>query len=172
MTANGSYDPDPRTSDRGNSFIKLDKGLNVIGSWTPAPYDCLSRTDADLGSAGPDLPQRSVGPGRRRQGRPAVCLERGCAGQRQPAAWTGRTARSLRRFRIRSPSRRPTVRSQNTGAFRQRRRGKSTRSWICFEKIDDSVLNQGYHHIHGSPVQWTVHTAGGRSPAVVRVCRT
>ena len=54
--------PDQETyRDLGTSFIKLDKDLKPLGAWTPANFECLNRTDADLGSAGPTfVPELSV----------------------------------------------------------------------------------------------------------------
>ncbi len=160
MTANGSYDPDPRTSDRGNSFIKLDKGLNVIGSWTPAPYDCLSRTDADLGSAGPTyLKGQSVLVGGGKEGLlyalsadalDSVNLQPGRAGRHDPCDGSD-----------------PIPVAEADRTVPKYWSIQATPAWEEHEvmdllrKIDDSVLNQGYHHIHGSPVQWTVHTPEG-----------
>ncbi len=55
MTGNGSFDADHGGTDLGDSFVKLDKNLNIADWFTPEDFDYMDSADGDLGSAGPIL---------------------------------------------------------------------------------------------------------------------
>jgi hypothetical protein len=55
MTGNGPFDADHGGSDLGDSFVKLDKDLNVVDWFTPQDFNDMDSSDVDLGSAGPML---------------------------------------------------------------------------------------------------------------------
>jgi hypothetical protein len=155
MTGNGSYNRDKGATDRGLSFIKLDKDLNVLGSWTPAEYECLNRTGADLGSAGPTyVGPQSVLIGGGKEGLlyaletdtlQGPVVQPGRPGKRDPCQATDKI---------------PDPGGKGSGYWSI----QATPSWKedsimdYLRVISDTVAGEGYHHIHGSPVQWTVQS--------------
>jgi hypothetical protein len=158
MTGNG--DVDDRTTDRGNSFIKLDRDLKFGGSWTPANYECLNGMDADLGSAGPtwlDGPSVLVGGGK--QGvLYALSAEALQGSQVQPG-----------REGLQEPcDESDPVPVPNAAPGKPKYWSiEASRKW---EKVDMNLLRLidpssqmlGFHHIHGAPVQWKVNTRKGQ----------
>jgi len=156
MTGNGDFDD--KTTDRGNSFIKLDKDLKFVGSWTPAAYDCLNSMDADLGSAGPTyLEQQSVLVG---GGKPGVLYALSAEALETTHVQPGRDG-------LQQPcdeSDPVPVPNADPGDPKY----WSVQASPMWEKvnmnllklIDPSSLMLGFHHIHGAPVQWQVSTRG------------
>jgi len=155
MTGNGTYNRENGATDRGISFIKLDKNLNAVGSWTPAEYECLNRTDADLGSAGPTyVGEQSVLIGGGKEGLlyaletdslKGPVLQPGRPGKRDPCQPTDKI---------------PDPGGKGSGYWSIQATPKWKEDGIMdfIRMISDSVAAQGFHHIHGSPVQWTVQS--------------
>jgi hypothetical protein len=153
MSGNGSYGE----GIRGNSFIKLDKDLKEVGSWTPANYGCLNRTDSDLGSSGPTyLKDQRILVGGGKEGVLYALSEQALAGPHMQPGTSGTRMPCGDDDPVPLPS------------------GTAPRYWSIqaspawnekgimdvLRIIDPSAASQGYHHIHGSPVQWTVHSPG------------
>ena len=158
MTGNGDFDD--KTTDRGNSFIKLDKDLKFVGSWTPAAYDCLNSMDADLGSAGPTyLKQQSVLVG---GGKPGVLYALSAEALQTTRVQSGRNG-------LQQPcDESDPVPVPNAGPGDPKYWSiQAARKWekvnMNFLKlIDPSSFALGFHHIHGAPVQWQVITPVGK----------
>jgi hypothetical protein len=151
ITGNGTYDQ--KTGDRAESFIKFDKDLNVLGSWTPVTYDCLSRTDADLGSAGPvfiSYTSTLVGGGKE-----------GLLYAIGPDALQGTQVGTGQPLGIKDPCydvNDPTPDASGPGYWSI----QASPQWEyrpftkVLSAIDPTFLSLGFHHIHGSPVHWNV----------------
>ena len=155
MSGNGTYNS---RGDLGTSFIKLDKDLHVVGAWTPAEHDCLNRTDADLGSAGPTyLAGQSILVGGGKEGLlyaldsgalQGARLEPGKPGKRDPCEAT-------------DPIPDPGGAGSGYWSIQATPRWNEDGIMDALRKIDPSVASQGYHHIHGAPVHWTVRGPQG-----------
>lgn len=158
MSGNGGYDQ--QTADRGTSFIKFDQDLNIAGSWTPAPYACLNRTDADLGSAGPTyLTRQSILVGGGKEGVLYALGSNALQGAMVQPGHRGAEDPCDRSDWVPEP--------KSVGAGADYWSIQAAPTWHekgvmdILRKIDPSAAAQGYHHIHGSPVQWTAHTPTG-----------
>lgn len=151
MSGNGSYG----LQTRGTSFIKLDKNLKDVGSWTPANQGCLNDTDADLGSAGPTyLKDQKVLVGGGKEGLLYALSAQALDGRHeQPLGAAGR------REPCGDDDRLPKPNDANPKYWSI----QASPTWDehgimdLLRKVDPSAASQGYHHIHGSPVQWTVY---------------
>ncbi len=153
MTGNGNFDP--TTGDRGTSFIKLDKDLNVIGSWTPATYDCLNRTDSDLGSAGPTfVSDGSVLVGGGKEGLLYAIKPEALHGSH---VGTGEPASAQEPCKAHDAI--PHASGPGYWSIQAAPKWKDSAVMDILRSIEPTVLSQGFHHIHGSPVQWTVRDA-------------
>jgi hypothetical protein len=170
MTGNGSFDSS--IGDLGTSFIKFDKDLKVLGSWTPPNHDCLNRTDSDLGSAGPLLlmgqvptsPVSLIGGGKEGllYSIDSSILDRAIIGAGKPANPSDSLIDPCGSADV------PEIAGSS-------RRGYSTvqaaplwqkRFIIDILRVaEPEIVSQGFHHIHGAPVYWKVHddTSGDRS---------
>ena len=153
MTGNGSYAPD--SGDRATSFIKLDKDLRVIRSWTPATYDCLNRTDSTwdpLGHCFLSDTWTLVGGGKEGllyaltpealqgaqigDGTPATSPRPPCYGDSDPL---------------------PVANGKGYWSIQAAPRWQFDAIMDFLRHFEPAVLSQGFHHIHGSPVVWKVH---------------
>jgi len=157
MTGNGDFDV--VTTDRGSSFIKLDKDLKFRGSWTPAAYDCLNSMDADLGSAGPTyLKGPSVLVGGGKQGVLYALSAEALEGSHVQPGHDGTQEPCDESDPVPIP---------NAGALHPTYWSiEASRKWekvnmSPLRLIDPSSLMLGFHHIHGAPVQWAVSTSAG-----------
>jgi len=161
MAGNGHYDP--KNGDFGSSFIKLDKDLRVVGSWTPANHDCLRRTDTDLGSAGPLFLSESstlVGGGKE-----------GMMFALQPSALQGVHEGTGKPSGLHYPcydSRDPWPDAAGPGyvSIQAAPPWESSGLMDFLRHFDVDVLSQGFHHIHGAPAKWVVSTPAGESTLV------
>ena len=150
ITGDGSFEP--AIGDLGESFIKLDPDLNVLGSWTPATYDCLNYTDADLGSAGPlFISGSSVLVGGGKEGilyalRPEA-LHHTHVGESGPEVAA-------------APCRKtdPTPKASGPGywSIQASPPWEHHRGVDFLGTIESSMIGHAYHHIHGSPALWRV----------------
>lgn len=155
MTGNGTFDQ--ATGDRGTSFIKLDKELNVLGSWTPVTYDCLNRTDSDLGSAGPTfMSDASVLIGGGKEGLLYAIKPEALQGTH---VGTGNPAGAQEPCKPHDPI--PHASGPGYWSIQAAPKWQDKAIMDILRGIEPTVLSQGFHHIHGSPVQWTVHDARG-----------
>ena len=153
-TGNGAYEP--TVHNLGSSFIKLDKDLNVIGSWTPVNFACLNRTDSDLGSAGPLVLSRpDVSP---------VLIAGGKEGLLYAIS-----AEALGGTQVGLGKRPGTFKPcTDPGDYTPDPSGpgyvsiQAAPQWapnILIDAIayfDPAILAMGFHHIHGAPVFWNV----------------
>jgi Ig-like domain from next to BRCA1 gene len=156
MTGNGSFGAE--SGDRGTSFVKLDKDLRVLGSWTPASYECLNKTDADLGSAGPlFLASTSTLIGGGKEGVLYALQPDALRGTHVGTGTPGHAA-----YPCYSPSD-PTPDPSGPGywSIQAAPTWQSSALMDVLRSVEPTILSQGFHHIHGSPVTWTVHEAGG-----------
>jgi len=157
MTGNGTYDRD--TGDLATSFIRLDKNLNVIGSWTPPNVECLNASDSDLGSAGPLLIADQgvlVGGGKE-----------GLLYAIKSDVFQGVQMGSGRPLGLRdvpgdpcayadaSPS--PVENTQAYWTIQAAPLWEGDAIMDIERLITPAGLTQGYHHIHGAPVLWQLH---------------
>jgi outer membrane protein assembly factor BamB len=153
MTGNGTWKGG--TNDLGNSFLKLDPLLSLIDWFTPSHHLCLSRVDADLGSAGPLLIPNSnflVGGGKEGV---VYLLNARDLGRLQPPG-PDRATRPCAGDPINGVN--PPVYSfQATPLYHE---------GALFHKIFVRLVgvvvparkSWNYHHIHGSPVYWNSST--------------
>jgi hypothetical protein len=146
MTGNGTFDKDRH--DFGSSFIKFDRDVKVVGSWTPPNYKCLTETDADLGSAGPlILGNWLIGGGK--QGLlysiRADLIQAGEIGSGTPAPASSDPCGYL------------DTPSANVHTIQAAPPWEASALMYLFKLFARSGLAMGYHHIHGAPVAWTVH---------------
>jgi hypothetical protein len=154
ISGNGSTAPDAR--DLATSIIKLDRDLNLVGSWTPPNFDCLNRTDADLGSAGPLLlADKSVLVGGGKEG----LLYAVPTGQ-----FNGQRIGEGKPLPLGSSRTEPCAYVSSTGATAPAVWTiQATPLWDdsffmdILRLIAEAGLAQGYHHIHGAPVAWKSH---------------
>jgi hypothetical protein len=156
MTGNGTYDAD--AGDFATSFIKLDKDLRVAGAWTPASQSCLTRTDSDLGSAGPVF-----------LGKTATLIGGGKEGvlyALQPEALRGTHlgsgvfgGRKYPCYVTCDPA--PLTNEPGIWSTQAAPAWEYSGLMDFLRHFDAAVLSQGYHHIHGAPVAWTVHDQQG-----------
>lgn len=153
ITGNGSFNT--KVHDLSTSFIKLDKDLKPLGSWTPANFDCLNRTDADLGSAGPLLLEDGnllVGGGK--EGVLYAISTRRLTGTLIGGA----------KASVRGHSRGPCLRKDPTpddggvgeaySAIQAAPLWQDSFVMDVLRLVEPAVLSQGFHHIHGGPVLW------------------
>jgi hypothetical protein len=161
MTGNGSYNRD--TSDLATSFIRLDKNLEVIGSWTPPNVKCLNDSDSDLGSAGPLLiaNQRVLVGG----GKEGLLYAIRADALQGPQMGSGRPL-GLRDVpddpcAYADPSPGPVGNTQAYWTIQAAPLWKGDAIMDVERLITPAGLTQGYHHIHGAPVLWQVHDALG-----------
>jgi len=158
MSGNG--DVDDKTTDRGNSFIKLDRDLNFRGSWTPANYECLNGMDADLGSAGPTyLAGPSVLVGGGKQGVLYALSADALEGSQVQPGHDGLQEPCDESDPVPVPNAGP-----GAAAYWSI---EASRKWEkvnmnLLRLIDPSSQMLGFHHIHGAPVQWRVNTRKGQ----------
>jgi|HubBroStandDraft_6_1064221.scaffolds.fasta_scaffold58258_2 hypothetical protein len=153
MTGNGTFDP--KTSDRGDSFIKFNKNLTVLGSWTPSNYSCLDFTDSDLGSAGPAFdPISKLLFGGGKEGVLYALITDELHGTR---IGTGHR-----------PGKRPCRADDNTPDANGQGYWsiQAAPSWQSipedmFGFLIPATLSMGFHHIHGSPALWHVRGESG-----------
>jgi hypothetical protein len=165
MTGNGSYDGD--AGDLSTSFIKLDKDLKVIGSWTPPNYKCLSQSDSDLGSAGPIfLENQGVLVGGGKEGLLYAIKSQTLQGQQigsgQPLG-LGEVPGDPCAFTESSHGQDDN--SQGYWTIQAAPLWHGSFIMDILRLISPAGLAQGYHHIHGAPVLWQPHdeTLGDRS---------
>ncbi len=164
VTGNGSYTgefagTDSDIGDRATSFIKLDKDLNLVGSWTPANYACLNRTDADLGSAGPlFISDLSILIGGGKEGR-LYALKPGAFHGTQIGESTP-TANS-RRPCDEDGDPTPTNDGSNYWSIQAAPPWESSPMTDVLGSVRKQTISYGFHHIHGSPVLWKVHDEKG-----------
>jgi hypothetical protein len=157
MTGNGSYAPG--NGDRATSFIKLDKDLRVVGSWTPATYDCLNRTDSDLGSAGPlFLSQTSTLVGGGKEGLLYALTPEALQGVQ---IGEGTPATSPRPPCYDDSDPLPVANGKGYWSIQAAPRWQFDAIMDFLRHFEPAVLSQGFHHIHGSPVVWRVHDTDG-----------
>ena len=153
MTGNGSFEANG--VDRGTSFLALDKDLRPLGSWTPATYDCLNRTDADLGSAGPLLLADSstlIGGGKE-----GVLYALGAAalrGTHVGLALPDGSPRSYPCSEGTDPT--PSANGPDYWSIQAAPTWESSGLMDLLRFVTPAVISQGFHHIHGSPVSWKV----------------
>jgi outer membrane protein assembly factor BamB len=153
ITGNGTFDP--ATTDRGDSFIELDKNLAVLGSFTPSNYRCLDYTDSDLGSAGPVFDKDNM-----------VLFGGG-----KEAVLYALTSRALHGANVgigHPPGAKPCdaadpVPAANGPGYWST---QAAPTWELippdmFGELIPETLSMGFHHIHGSPAIWHVHAASG-----------
>jgi hypothetical protein len=161
MTGNGSFGP---PLDLSNSFIKLDPDLKYVGSWTPANYACLDRTDADLGSAGPMYVKEAatvVGGGKEGV---LYALTAGALTGSQKGAGTP-APKSYEPCKEDDPA--PDATDRKTYFSIQ-----ATPLWEfhafmeVLALINGTIRSHGYHHIHGSPAAWTANVGGKKKTLV------
>ncbi len=161
ISGNGSYGKKPADTppkiDTGTSFIKLDKDLNVVGSWTPATFACLNRTDTDLGSAGPTFLSRGsalIGGGKE-----------GVLYAIQSDAFRGVQVGAVISATGNGPpcegGPRPAANGAGYSSIRATPRWKMDGIMDWLRRLVNPLAAQGFHHIHGSPVQWTVTGPNG-----------
>jgi hypothetical protein len=162
MTGNGTFDP--TVGDRASSFIKLDRDLHVVGSWTPANPACLTRTDSDLGSAGPMILPTKAAP----QGAEPVLVGGGKEGilyALMPSALTGsqlgggHAPAAYPCYDRKDPA--PDANGPGYWSIQAAHVWERSGLMDFLRLFDPAVLSQGYHHIHGSPAAWRVRSAGG-----------
>lgn len=149
MTGNGTFDGG---DDLSTSFIKLDKDLQVLGSWTPAEWGCLNRIDADLGSAGPTyLAGKSVLVGGGKEGLLyALDAPTMAKGQVQGGTPQKREPCTDAYDRV------PDATGPGFWSIQAAPTWNEDGFMDLIRIADGSVTTQGFHHIHGAPVQWTV----------------
>jgi len=152
ISGNGAYDPSVR--NLGTSFMKLDRDLNFIGSWTPVHWKCLNRTDADLGSAGPMLlagpPSTLLGGGKE-----GVLYAIDASGLSGIQSGLARTAAPAPPCKATDPV--PTASGPGYSSIQASPLWQPTLRMDVAGSFDETALSWGYHHIHGSPVAWRVH---------------
>jgi hypothetical protein len=146
MTGNGTYDR--KAGNRGTSFIKLNKDLTVTGSWTPAEYGCLNNIDADLGSAGPTyLAGAKVVVGGGKEGVLYALSTNALNGAQVQLGQVG----------TQDPCGLPVMpKGPGYWSIQAAPTWNEDGFMDMVRIIDDTVSTQGFHHLHGSPVQWTV----------------
>lgn len=156
ITGNGSFDASG--GDRGSSFVKLDKDLRTIGSFTPANHRCLNRIDADLGSAGPLFLAASgtlfgggkeglfyaLGPEALRGANVGGTLPGGAK------PYPCDTADDVL----------PAAAGSGWSSVQAAPSWESAGLMDLLRFVTQSVLSQGFHHIHGGPVAWKVAEQG------------
>jgi hypothetical protein len=149
MTGNGSFDG---RADLSTSFIKLDRDLHVLGSWTPAEWGCLNRIDADLGSAGPTyLAGPSVLVGGGKEGLLYALDARALSGNRVQSGSLKKSDPCTDAY-----DRVPDATGPGFWSIQAAPTWNEDGFMDLVRIVDDSVAAQGFHHIHGAPVQWTV----------------
>jgi hypothetical protein len=154
MTGNGTFEKD---RNWGTSFVKLNRDLAVIGSWTPPTYDCLNRTDADLGSAGPlYLSDLSILVGGGKEGVLYALTPDVFQGSQVGAFDVGSHG-------IPPCDKWPRAKDRGTGYWSIQASPLWRESEIMdvFRYFNDGVAAQGFHHIHGAPVVWQVKGPSG-----------
>lgn len=163
MTGNGSYSrKGVGISDIGNratSFIKLDKDLNVVGTWTPANYACLNYTDSDLGSAGPlFLSDESILIGGGKEG-----LLYALTPEAMQGTQIGKGSTNHHPHPRCGARKDPVQAGEGPGywSIQAAPRWQSEAVMDLIGLVHPQILSQGFHHIHGSPVLWKVHDAQG-----------
>jgi hypothetical protein len=143
----------------GTSFIKLDRDLRFVGSWTPPNYACLTTTDSDLGSAGPLILGDTVLVGGGKQG---ILYAIDSASMQGPQVGPGR-ALGLGDVPGDPCAVTPvTARAdgvQTSWSIQAAPLWQGSAIMDLLRLIAPSGLAQGYHHIHGAPVLWTVQDA-------------
>jgi hypothetical protein len=145
MTGNGTNDQ--ARHDFGSSFIKLDRDVKVIGSWSPPNYRCLTETDADLGSAGPLILGNWLIGGGKQGLLYAIRADLMQAAQ----IGAGTTADSE------DPCGYLDTPSASVHTIQAAPKWEASALMWLFKLFARSGLAMGYHHIHGAPVAWTVH---------------
>jgi hypothetical protein len=156
ITGNGTVDLE--IGDRAMSFIKFDKNLRVTGSWTPAAYNCLNRTDADLGSAGPlFISDASILVGGGKEGLIYAI---------RPEALQGNhlgTGTATGTYAPCYDSLDPTPDASGVGysSIQATPKWQNSARVAFLSLFDPTALSQGFHHIHGSPVLWKVYGTNG-----------
>jgi hypothetical protein len=133
MVGDGTFDADAGGANVGESFIKLDAFLRLIGRVTPRNWKTLNRSDADLGSAGPLLIGSHLMLGAGKEGR-LYLIDR--------ARMTVAT--------------RPAV--NGTGSPSPEALLQTFQAAARPDVINLSGV--GYHHVHGSPVMWSSSRVG------------
>ena len=127
-TGNGDFNNKDRF---GDSFLKLSPDLRALSWFTPSNYAKLNLLDLDLGSAGPVLipgTEELVGGGK--EGKMFLLNRNDLGGLQRHSFWHTSLHPPLQVFR-------------GTPGWRL-----TWTSWI------PGLWNEGYHHIHGSPVFW------------------
>jgi hypothetical protein len=175
MTGNGSFDKG--VYDLSTSFIKLDGGLHPLGSWTPPNYQCLNRTDSDLGSAGPLLiedaqsnPANGILIGGGKEGLLYAIRADSLHGPQigdgtplgledvpgEPCAFT-------------EPASDHLVRDRSYWMIQAAPLWQGDFIMDAIRLIAPAGLAQGYHHIHGAPVLWNVHDGSSADRSLLYV---
>jgi hypothetical protein len=153
MTGNGPFDKASLWT--GTSFIKLDPDLWYLGSWTPPNYACLTKTDSDLGSAGPLLLEDGTLLGGGKQG---VLYAIPTASMQGPVVGAGH-ALDLGAVAddpcAVSPVTAGGAGDPNKWAIQAAPLWESSAFMELLRLIAPAGLAQGYHHIHGAPVSWS-----------------
>lgn len=154
MTGNGTYDKN--RGDSGSSFVKLGPDLTFVGAWSPPNYQCLTKTDADLGSAGPLIFGNWLIGG----GKQGLLYAIHTDVLKGPQIGGGPPSDRSRDPCGYTPVAAPDVQTIQAAPIWD----NSFYMWF-FELFAPAGLAPGYHHIHGAPVIWTVHddTLGDRT---------
>lgn len=128
MTGNGDFN---QRDQLGTSFVKVSPDLRILSWFTPANYRKLNLLDLDLGSAGPVLlPDTGELVGGGKEGRLFLLKQSDLGGLERHTFWHAQNNPPVQSFR-------------GTPGWRL-----TWTSWI------PGLWNEGYHHLHGSPVYW------------------
>ena len=162
MTGNGPFDADHGGADLGDSFVKLDKDLNVIDWFTPKDFKDMDSSDADLGSAGPLLFPFSptlVGGGKKGV---LYVLDQNNLGHLEDDNHPPPQIQAT-----------PGVDTTMVDFFGSILLAEAASDFVFGNKVVGAALliaadalfstnlcGFDYHHIHGSPVTWTSQTEG------------
>ena len=160
ITGNGSYTGNSAGTDldvgnRASSFIKLDRDLNVLGSWTPANYACLNRTDSDLGSAGAlFISDLSILVGGGKEGLLYAFKPEALQGA-QIGAGNPKTDLAFPCNEDGDPI--PKNDGSNYWSIQAAPPWQEQGLMDILGRFRQQTVSTGFHHIHGSPVLWKVH---------------
>lgn len=153
MTGNGTWKAG--TNDVGNSFLKLDPSLSLIDWFTPSHHRCLSRVDADLGSAGPLLiPNSNFLVGGGKEGVVYLLNARDLGKLQPPGPDRAKSPCAGDQINGVNP---PVYSFQATPLYYE-----GHLSHKIFVRLVGVLIparkSWNYHHIHGSPVYWNSST--------------